>query len=100
MVSEEGTERETGWSLFLFIVRAAPFHGREEQTKMSDTTNFQVSPKEIEALIEKAAKEPGLKDIAALIRLSEEVTQIDCIRAEMSAQPCFSQVTGTAGWLS
>jgi hypothetical protein len=78
--------------------RANPLSGGIHD--MPHMIKSRVSPKEIEALIERAAKEPGLKDIAALMQLSQEVAQIDRFRTEMSPQPCFLQVAGTAGWLN
>ena len=99
MVSEKERGAKPSWSLsgLSFGAGRSMVGGTDKNVRCA---NFQVSPKYNQALIEKAAKEPGLKDIAALRRLSEEVTQIDRIRAECSPQPCFSQVTGTAGWLS
>lgn len=57
-----------------------------------------VSPEEIKELIERAAGEPGLNDMLALARLSEEVSQDGQTQAEMTTQGC-AQVAGTAGWI-
>jgi hypothetical protein len=66
---------------------------------MPDATSFRVSPQEIEALFEKARKEPGLNDITALLKLADEVKQIEWVQAEASTQLCYGQVAGTAGWV-
>lgn len=58
-----------------------------------------VSPEEIKEIIERAAKEPGLNDILALMEVSREATEIEQIRAELASQPLVMQVTGTAGWV-
>jgi hypothetical protein len=58
-----------------------------------------VSPQEIQELIEKASKEPGINDVLALMELAQEFAQIEEIRAELSPQPFVTQVTGTAGWV-
>jgi hypothetical protein len=58
-----------------------------------------VSPQEIKELIERAAKEPGINDVLALMQLSQEATQIEQIRTQLSPQPVMMQVTGTAGWV-
>ncbi len=66
---------------------------------MQDTKSPRVSPQEIEALFERASKEPGLNDIAALLKLADEAMQIERVQAEASAQPCYGLVAGTAGWV-
>jgi hypothetical protein len=67
--------------------------------QMANPTVPSVSPQEIRELIERAAKEPGINDLAALMELSQEVVQIEQIRAEASPQHFMVQVTGTAGWV-
>lgn len=58
-----------------------------------------VSPQEIREIIERAVKEPGINDVLALMKLSQEAAEIEEIRAELSPQPLVTQVTGTAGWV-
>ena len=58
-----------------------------------------VSPQEIRELVERAAKEPGINDLLALMALSEESTQIEQIRSELSPEPLVMPITGTAGWV-
>jgi hypothetical protein len=65
---------------------------------MTGATN-RVSPEEIENLIKKAAKEPGINDVMTLLELSKEAAQIEEMRAELSPQPLATQVTGTAKWV-
>jgi hypothetical protein len=58
-----------------------------------------VSPQEIEEIIERASKEPGINDMLALLRLSQEITQGEQIKRDLTVQPFVAQVTGTAGWV-
>jgi hypothetical protein len=68
-------------------------------SKMTNPTAPSVSPEEIKEMIERAAKEPGINDVLALMELSQEADQIEQIRAELASQPLVMQVTGTAGWV-
>jgi len=65
---------------------------------LADFTIPRVSPQEIKELIERAAKEPGINDVIALMKLSWETTEVEQIRAELYPQPRVMQVTGT-GWV-
>jgi hypothetical protein len=58
-----------------------------------------VSPQEIEEIIERASKEPGINDMLALLRLSQEITQVEQIRRDLTEQPLIAEVSGTAGWV-
>jgi hypothetical protein len=66
---------------------------------MSDAARAGVSPKDIEAILERAAKEPGINDALALLQLSQEADQIAQIRNGLVEQPLIAYVTGTAGWV-
>ena len=68
--------------------------GRDEMAESS--TAARVSPEEIKELIERAAGEPGLNDMLALARLSEEVVQDGQAQAAIETMGC-AQVVGTAG---
>ena len=64
------------------------------------TVSSSVSPQEIKKIIERAAKEPGINDMIALLRLSDEATQLELTRhALMAVQPIIATVSGTAGWV-
>jgi hypothetical protein len=71
------------------------FFGRID--RMDDSTVRSVSPQEIKELLERAAKEPGINDLLTLMKLSEEATQIEQIRTEMTPQAVVKHATGTAG---
>lgn len=73
--------------------------GCSEETKMRDEARTGVSPKDIEAILEKAAKEPGIDDALALLRLSQEARGIDQIVNGLVAPPLVAYVSGTAGWI-
>jgi hypothetical protein len=66
---------------------------------MPDVAHAGVSPKDIEAILERAVKEPGINDAMALLELSQEANQIVQIRNGWAAQPIIAYVTGTAGWV-
>jgi hypothetical protein len=55
------------------------------------------TPQEIKEIIDRAAKEPGINDVLALMQLSKEATEIQQTMANLTPQPWVMQVTGTAG---
>lgn len=66
---------------------------------MSNETKTPVSPKDIEEILKRAAAEPGINDVLALLRLSHEVDEIGQIRRGLDVPQIVSQVTSTAGWV-
>jgi hypothetical protein len=66
---------------------------------MKDEAHARVSPKDIEMILERAAKEPGINDALALLRLSQEAQGIDQIINGLVAPPLMAYVSGTAGWV-
>jgi hypothetical protein len=66
---------------------------------MKDEAHARVSPKDIETILERAAKEPGINDALALLRLSQEAQGIDQIVNGLVAPPLMAYVSGTAGWV-
>jgi hypothetical protein len=65
---------------------------------MTDASEQRVTPKDIEAILEKAAKEPGINDILGLLRLSQEADQIGQISGTLETQSTIVCASGTAGW--
>jgi hypothetical protein len=70
--------------------------GRRGMSESSD--GVQVSPEEIRELIERAAREPGLNDLLALARLSDEIAQDNPAHSGVAPVGC-AQVAGTADWI-
>lgn len=67
---------------------------------MANPTVPSVSPQEIKEIIERASKEPGINDMIALLRLSQEATQLELtMQALMAEQPIIAAVSGTADWV-
>jgi hypothetical protein len=79
---------------------SAPYMGCtiKEGCGMSDTTSG-VSPKDIQDILDRAAKAPGINDVMALLQLSREVDEVERIKREATVQPIVSQSTGTSGWV-
>jgi hypothetical protein len=74
------------------------FAGRTDQ--MPQPAAPSVTPQDVKAIIERASKEPGINDVLALLRLSQESAQIDEFMRVLTTQPPIdAQVSGTAGWI-
>jgi hypothetical protein len=66
---------------------------------MSDEAKVGVTPKDIDDILTRAAKEPGINDVMALLLLSREADEIQEIRRGLDVPQIVSQVTSTAGWV-
>jgi hypothetical protein len=64
------------------------------------TDASRVSPEEIAQIIQKASEEPGINDMLAILRLSEEITDIERVNRSLTMQPVVTQAgSSTAGWV-
>ena len=62
--------------------------------------NSNVSSQEVVQIIEKASREPGVNDMLARLRLSQEFNEIEQVnRSLMVVQPVVAQASSTAGWV-
>jgi hypothetical protein len=58
-----------------------------------------VTPEEVAQIIEQASKEPGIKDMMALLALNTEIAEIEQVNRSLLVQPVVAQASSTAGWV-
>jgi len=65
---------------------------------MTHSTPNVILPSDIEAILEKAVKEPGVNDLLAVLQLSQEATAINEMSHAFDSQPRVYCVSNSGGW--